>query len=345
MGDTSAVNRGRSRGESARRPARAGGFDWSAPVNRRPAAPGLREAVGIWIVVGVLAIADIATYARVPVAELYHVSRGGLAGGASRVVTYLNYPVAFVAIALLGLAVSRVLAEPEALSRAGRWAVGIAAAFGLALCLVAVWPGVVNDDNLDARPINALPALGVALAAGLTVVAALRTGLGQRRPWSSADRARLAAVAVMGALALPWIMAIVGVYVGDVPLISGLFMSQQTLPGDPLPAVHLGEHHGLDGVFFAASSLMLMRSLGRVPAAWLRVPLSFYLGLMLAYGLANAGNDFSLEQVVKRGWATHELPSVLRPALTPAWGVILLATVIIGVLLLQASRSSRQAEG
>ena len=120
MGDTSAVNRGRSRGESARRPARAGGFDWSAPVNRRPAAPGLRGAVGIWIVVGVLAIADIATYARVPVAELYHVSRGGLAGGASRVVTYLNYPVAFVAIALLGLAVSRVLAEPQALSRAGR---------------------------------------------------------------------------------------------------------------------------------------------------------------------------------------------------------------------------------
>jgi len=82
MGNTSAVNRGRSRSGNVRRPGQAGRFDGPAPVTRCLDAPGLREAVGIWIVVGVLAIADFATYARVPVAELYHVSRGGLAGGA-----------------------------------------------------------------------------------------------------------------------------------------------------------------------------------------------------------------------------------------------------------------------
>ena len=300
--------------------------------------------VGIWVAAGFLAVATFVTYTRVPLAQLYHVSRGGLVGGASREVTYLNYPVALLAIALLGFVVARLFSGPYALSRVGRWAAGIAAALSLGLCLVAMWPGVVNDANLDARPVNALPALGVVIAIGLTVLTVRRAGLGPRHVWTVADWALIGTVVVMAALALPWILADLGVYVGDVPLLGHVFMSKQILTGDPLAAVHLGDHHGLDGMLFAAPALFLMRPLAHVRWTWLRVPLAFYLALMLAYGLANAGNDWSLEQLVKRGWIVHELPSVAKPALTPAWGVILLATVVIGTALLLLTRPRRRVE-
>ncbi|HET9014649.1 MAG TPA: hypothetical protein VFN57_03580 [Thermomicrobiaceae bacterium] len=306
-------------------------------------APGLREALGIWGVFAVLTVAVLATYARVPLAELYHVSRGGIGGGASRVVTYLNYPGAFLAVALLGIAVARLVAVPVALSSAARWAIGIVAIAALGLCLVAALPGVVSDANLDARPINALPALGVALAAGLTMLALRRVGPGTRRAWTTGDWLRLGVVVVLAALALPWILADFGVYVGDVPLIGHLFMSKQILAGDPLPAVHLGEHHGLDGVLLATAALVLTRPLGQVRSVWLRAPLSFYLALMMAYGLGNAGNDWSLEQLVKRGTIAESLPDVIRPDITLAWGVILLATVVVGALILFVMRPRARA--
>jgi hypothetical protein len=59
---------------------------------------------------------------------------------------------------------------------------------------------------------------------------------------------------------------------------------------------------------------------------------------MLVYGLANPAHDFSLEQIVRRGWAEHELPSVLRPAPTPAWGLLLLAAALVSLGLLRATR-------
>jgi hypothetical protein len=40
------------------------------------------------------------TYARVPPAELYHVSRDGLAGGLGRALVELNYPDALAAVPL-----------------------------------------------------------------------------------------------------------------------------------------------------------------------------------------------------------------------------------------------------
>ena len=104
------------------------------------------------------------------------------------------------------------------------------------------------------------------------------------------------------------------------------------------PPVHLGHHHGLDGLLFAWAALALTRQLGRVASPRWRAPLAAFLGLLLAYGLANAAQDFSLEQVVRRGWAAHELPSVLRPGLTPAWGLLLLAAALVTLVLLRATR-------
>ena len=49
---------------------------------------------------------------------------------------------------------------------------------------------------------------------------------------------------------------------------------------------------------------------------------------MAAYGIANIANDAWFEQVVKRGWTNWAIPSVLRPDLTIAWGLIVLGAVL-----------------
>ena len=56
----------------------------------------------------------------------------------------------------------------------------------------------------------------------------------------------------------------------------------------------------------------------------MRHALAGYLALLLAYGLGNAVQDFWLEQIVKRGLTSFELPMVLSPALNWGWAVVLL---------------------
>ena len=108
------------------------------------------------------------TYSRVDPAETYHVSHEGLAGGLSRRLTLVNFPIALVAIAL-------VLVAMAVLPTAAWWAAGPA----IALCATIPW--FVDQDDLDARWANAIPALGVVLALALTAAAARRAGAALRR--------------------------------------------------------------------------------------------------------------------------------------------------------------------
>ena len=303
--------------------------------NDHRAAPGLREVIGIWILLGVLTLAVLVTYARFPVDEFYNVSNEGLAGGLSRALVLLNFPVAFIAIALMGFALARLFSIPDALSTIGRWAIGILAGVATALALVAAF--VVDQGDLDAEPVNAIPALGVALAFGITLFAVQRTRFGEQGAWTSTDTVRLVGIALLAFSALPWIFADLGVFVADIPLIGRLFMSDEVLPGHTLKAVHLGHHHGLDGVIFAVSAIVLTRQLPRVTGV-LRWSLTGYVSLMLVYGLANTLQDFWYEQIVKRGWTAIGVPTVLQPQLTPAWGVIVVMTVVVTVLLLVTTR-------
>jgi hypothetical protein len=314
-------------------------------VDTRARAPGLREVVLIWSLLGAVTLAVFTTYARVSVSALYHVSGTGLHGAASHTLVYLNFPIAIIALALIGFTLARLFAIPNALSRRGRWAVGALALVAVALCLVAGAPGVVTQKNLDGKPINLIPALGVALAAGLTIFTTRRTGLGSTRRWSSGDRVRVAAVIVLAALAFPWILALLGVYVGDIPLVGSWFISKEILAGDPLPAVHVGDHHGFSGVLFAVGAILLSRALPAIDVRWLRRSLAGFVALMLVYGLTNAAQDFWGEQLVKRGTTTVEFPSVIVPALTPAWGLIILGALVVWVLLLRITSEGRTSAG
>jgi hypothetical protein len=53
---------------------------------------------------------------------------------------------------------------------------------------------------------------------------------------------------------------------------------------------------------------------------------------MFCYGSANFANDIWIEQVVKRGWTSWEIPNVVQPRVTVAWSLIVIAAVILWAL-------------
>ena len=273
------------------------------------------------------------TYSRVPARELYHVSGSGLAGGASRALVFLNFPTALVALAVLGLLYERLATRTLA-------AVSVVAAV---LCAVVFWPGVVSQANLDAKPINALAAIGVLLTLGLTATVIRRDGL-RRGPWQRADGGRVGLAAPLVLLSLPWFAADLGFFLNGVPVLGGIFQTgayRHRIAGLPPfpPAVHHGHHHGMDGLLLVLSALLLSRTLALIRARALREVLAAYLALMFCYGVGNIANDFWLEQIVKRGWTSWQIPNVLEPRVTVAWGVIGLAAALLWWL--GSTRSTR----
>ena len=288
--------------------------------------PSQGEALATWALWGLITAVVLVTYSRLDPAETYHVSREGLAGGLSRSVTLVNFPIALVAIALVLVAVA-------ALPPRAWWA----AAPAIALC--ATVPVFVHQSNLDAHWGNAVPALGVVAAVLLTVAATRRSGaaFAPRRPW---DVGRLVLATAVLLLSPPWITADLGFHFpGD------LFMGEELgreKDGTLIAAVHLGHHHGLDGALLVLTALLLSRASidGRV----LRVVLFSYLGAMFAYGAVNCVQDAWNEQLVKRGWTDASIPSAILPSAKPIWLVVVaLAVATAFVLLRENKRTSYSA--
>ncbi|TML63993.1 MAG: hypothetical protein E6G14_17715, partial [Actinobacteria bacterium] len=132
----------------------------STPARRA----GCREPLVVWLVLALVCVEILVTYARLPARELYRVTGTGLSGGASRLLVFLNYPTALIAIGVVGLVFRQL--ESAALKAVAVIAVVLSAA--------VFWPGFVDQADLDARPVNAIAAIGVGLALGLTVAARRR---------------------------------------------------------------------------------------------------------------------------------------------------------------------------
>jgi hypothetical protein len=220
------------------------------------------------------------TYARLD--ALYHVSEEGVAGGAGRLLVLLNYPIALAAIGVVA-----VLLEYGASRTVGAVAIG----------LCALTPFTVDQDDLDARLINVGPALGVGLAVALTVAAWPQRRLAARRVL---DPVRLALGLALVVIAVPWLFADLGFYAPD-PI-----LADEPSPDEPIAAVHLGHHHGMDGVLLALCALLLTRAADSRSTHAL-------LALMFVYGAGNAIQDGWLEQVEKRGSTDVGFPSLLYP--------------------------------
>jgi hypothetical protein len=131
-------------------------------------------------------------------------------------------------------------------------------------------------------------------------------------------------------------------YVSDVPVLGRIFLAKQLSPsvvGEPsLHAVHLGRHHGMDGVLLAISALLLSRVPRQIASRVRRIAFTAYLSLMLVYGLANALQDFWTEQLVKRGTTSLKIPSLIRPEASWAWVAIIAATFLICLAALHVAR-------
>ncbi len=273
----------------------------------------------LWALLFATAGVIVLTYWRLPPEELYSVSESGVDLGLGRALVYLNYPVSLVAISIAWLAADRIR------ERRAIWAAGVATV----LCAVTALPGVVDQDDLDAKPVNLLPAIGVAIAFALSLKA----------PWERIGRLRLDPVrvaigVVVWLVALVWIAAVAGFYFpGDILLGEELRRGGDGRLG---PAVHLGDHEGLDAALLVTSALVLTRYRPRWPVAVL-------LGLTLVYGLAVEWRDFWFEQVVKRDWTSWTPPQVLTPRLSLAWGGLVLLAVGVAVAVKRLEGPPRRA--
>jgi hypothetical protein len=299
-------------------------------VNIRSDGPGIREPLWGWAIWGVVAGTVFITYARLPARDFYNVTGTGIWSAAARLLVLMGWPIALAAIALMAVALDRLLAAE--LDRGLRRTVIAAAIVTTALCATMAFPGVIKQSDLDARPVNLPAGLGVLAALGLTLYAWRRTGTGPSAERTRGERIALWVAAVYALAALPWIFANLGVYVGDVPGLHAVFMSKKILPepGHPtLRAVHLGNHEGLDGWLLAVTVLLLRPGLRRMRPTRLRSILSGYLALVLCYGVMVSANDVWNEQLVKRGWTSHNIPSVLSPALNYGTAILIVAAVIV----------------
>jgi hypothetical protein len=267
----------------------------------------------VWAVLTLIVLdgtAVIATYSRFPTTLLYNVHHSDtVSAGFGRELVALNFPFALVGIALVGLAWPRLHG----------W---LRAAGVTAIVLCAVVYFAVDQNDLDAKPLNALPALGLALA----VVLVLVVGVPSVPRSVRGDGVRIGLAAVLIFFCAPLIAAELGFFLNGVPFLGWFYETGRltTQPGVSglHHAVHHGQHHGWQATMLSLTAL----AFSRLPRPRI---IDAYLALMLAYGIGNLVNDDWLEQVVKRGWTNHEVPSLLVPAANWGWPVVLAGAALI----------------
>ena len=280
-----------------------------------------RAVLLVWGMFAVVTTAVIVTYSRLPPEELYNVTGSGFVrGGLSRALVYVNFPVGVAAMAMLLVLADRMTFERR-----------LAAVAAFLLWLPIFSSRVLNESQLDATWRNAIPAAGVAVAAFLTLTTPALLPERVR-----GDRVRLAVSVALALLALPWIAAELGFAFTDVPGLGQIFQTQELRwqPGPYVvhPAVHYGDHHGLEGTLLVVTALVLSRMLGAIRSTRLHAASGLVCALLIAYGLGNVANDFWLEQVVKRYWTTRMLPDVLQPKPNVGWLAIVIGTIVLWLL-------------
>jgi hypothetical protein len=281
-----------------------------------------RTVAIVWTMFGVVLAAIVVTYSRLRPGELYNVTgHGFVGGGLSRAVTYVNFPVGLAAVYLL-------LAVADRLSTVGR----VVAVVAFLLWTPVFSSTVLTQSYLDARWSNAVPGISVALALVLTLTTPMRLPEGVR-----GDVGRVALGTLLALLALPWIAAELGFDFVGVPVLGQIFQTHELRPEPGVaglhPAVHYGDHHGLEATLLVISALLASRTLGAVRSRRLQVAFGLAGALLIAYGLVNIANDAWLEQVVKRGWTGWTIPGVIEPRANWGWLVIVLGGIALWLTL------------
>jgi hypothetical protein len=290
-----------------------------------PVSPQRRHQPEVWVVwllFGLATVAVFETYWRLPPTELWKVTNSGFVGGVGRAFVFVSFSPALAALAVLPIVADRLDdRRADAL-----------ALIAFLLCATVAIPGVQTPSHLDPKWSNAFAVAGVVLAVILTGWAAARGRPEPVRTSRAGDRARLVLGAVALFFAAPYIAAELGFFLDGVPLLGWIFQTGALAPepgaGYLHATVHHGHHHGLDGFLLVTTALLLSRLLGGIRRPRARTLVATILSLMLVYGLTNMVNDLWIEQVVKRGWTSWQVPDVLVPAVSLAWAAMLVAAAL-----------------
>lgn len=287
--------------------------------------PGLGEAVAVWAMFGLDAMAI----------ALGDGWRGDLEGGAARrggrqrrLGPFVGHPMAPAAVPLGLLAAARLADGPTTERVAGR-AMALAVGAGLA---AGGW-ALLGDPE---RVVGAAAAGVVAASLGLTVGAVAGRGLGGVAPATPGDVARLGLGGGLALVALPWLLADLCRYADDLPFLRRIYVARRLPTGGGGTAVHLGHHHGLDGALLVWTGLALSRQVGAVRPGRLRDGLAMSIGFCGVYGFARAVEDAWYEQVVKRGRTDVRLARLVvdgRPVSGWGWAAVVAAGLGVGATI------------
>jgi len=290
-------------------------------IARRSQRAGLPEIWTVWVLFGLATVAVFETYWRIPPSQLWKVHNSGFVGGIGRAFVFAGFSPAVAAFAVLPIVADR-LDDRRA---------DVVALVAVLLCATVGF--VQTPSHLDPKWSNAYPVVGVALAVALTSWATRRGRREAVRTSRAGDRARLALAGVTLFFAAPYIAAELGFHLDGVPVLGWIFQTGKIRPepgaGYSHAAVHYGHHHGLDGFLLVVTALLLSRLLGGIRRPGLRPLTAAILSLLLVYGWTNQVEDLWIEQIVKRGWTSWQVPDVLFPKPSLAWAAMLVAAALV----------------
>src|SRR3989344_3602655 len=103
-------------------------------------------------------------------------------------------------------------------------------------------------------------------------------------------------------VSIPWILAVPGIFVSDIPVLNIFFIGSQDYGGKP--SVHLGTHHGFEGFFTVTAMILVFTTAKYLYDKRLKIIAGLGASFLLVLGLYNLIEDFFVEQIYKRGLIT-----------------------------------------
>ncbi|MHA1269467.1 MAG: hypothetical protein ACTSPY_06725 [Candidatus Helarchaeota archaeon] len=119
---------------------------------------------------------------------------------------------------------------------------------------------------------------------------------------------RVSILIILTFICLPWIFALNGIYISDIPGLNLIFIARQ--PGIGIyisekeriyPSVHLGDHHGFGGYIFLIFVILLSFIVYKMKNKTIKYISIIGIGVLGAYGVIGIMEDFIREQILKRG--------------------------------------------
>jgi hypothetical protein len=113
------------------------------------------------------------------------------------------------------------------------------------------------------------------------------------------DTFRIMLSGILFFMSLPWLSAVIGIFIGDIPIFN-FFMSTQPIYWESnYPAVHLGLHHGYNGFYICALVVLASYTINWIRTKRLKTFMGVVCSIGVYYGAYTLAEDFLNEQFYK----------------------------------------------